>query len=203
MASSLVSTVFVLFIFLGGGAYYYFVVWKKMMSPEARAKAFAAAGYRPGELVAASFGGVLLRRDACGSFMPSVMELYRDAGSATHVFSNITSHERLHVTIGVGHSTQNVMFEANARPTIRIVGRVWQQDTTGFGDMLLNQTETTVCFVEEGRPSPPNMVRRVIYNQHGRQEPACVIEVARPGQPPLHYETYDTGAHGLLQWASR
>lgn len=200
---SLISTVVMLLLVGGGGAYYYFVVWKKMMSPEARAKAFAAAGYRPGETVAASFGGVLVRRDAQGSFMCSVLQLHRDATSATHVFSNITSQDRLHLTIGVGQSAQNVMFEANARPMIRVLGRVWQQDTTGVGDMLLNQTETTLCFVEEGRPTPPNMVRRVIYNQNGREEPTCIIEVAAPGQPPLHYETYDTAVYALQQWASR
>jgi len=203
MASSMISTVFVLLLVGGGGAYYYFVVWKKMMSPEARAKAFAAAGYRPGETVAASFGGLLVQRDGCGSFMGSILELRRDVASATHVFSNITSQDRLHLTIGMGTRAQNLMFEANARPTIRVLGRVWLQDTTGFGDVLMNQIETTLCFVEDGRPPPPNMVRRTIYNQHGREEPTCIVELAVPNQAPLHFETYDGAVQGLQQWASR
>lgn len=128
MGSSLISTAFVLLMFGGCGAYYYFVVYKKMMSPEARAAAFAAAGYRPGETVQASFGGLLLRRDASGGFMEAVMDLRRGE-TATHVFSNITTHDRLHLTIGIGSAAQNVMFEANARPTIRVQGRVFLQDT--------------------------------------------------------------------------
>jgi peroxiredoxin len=64
MASSLVSMLFMLLLVGGFGGYYYFVVYKRMMSPEARAAAFAAAGYRPGEAVQASYGGTLMRRDA-------------------------------------------------------------------------------------------------------------------------------------------
>src|SRR2546423_1473355 len=101
VGTSIISTVFVLLMFGGCGAYYYFVVYKKMMSPEARAAAFAAAGYRPGETVQASFGGILQRRDANGGFMEAVMDLQR-GGTATHVFANITTQDRLHFTIGVG-----------------------------------------------------------------------------------------------------
>jgi len=203
MGGSLITTVFVLLMFGGGGAYYYFVVWKKMMSPEARAKAFAAAGYHPGETVAASFGGLLVNRDASCGFMGSIMALHRDAASGTHVFSNITSADRLHLTIGIGASAQNVMFEAHARPAIRVLGRVWMQDTTGVGDMLMDRTKTMLCWVDEGNAPPPNMVRRTIYNQVGREEATCIIEVAGPAQPPLYFETYDAGVHALQQWASR
>ena len=154
MGTSLISTVFVLLVFGGCGAYYYFVVYKKMMSPEARAKAFAAAGYRPGEAVQASFGGLLLRRDANGGFMEAVMDLQR-GGTATHVFSNITTHDRLHVTIGIGSAAQNVLFEANARPSIRVLGRVFLQDKTGIGDMLMDVTKTALYWVAEGNPQPP------------------------------------------------
>lgn len=202
MGSSLISTAFVLLMFGGCGAYYYFVVYKKMMSPEARAAAFAAAGYRPGETVQASFGGLLLRRDASGGFMEAVMDLRR-GGTATHVFSNITTHDRLHLTIGIGSAAQNVMFEANARPTIRVQGRVFLQDTTGIGDMLMDVTKTTLYWVADGHPQPPSTVRRGIYNQVGQEEPSCVIEVAGLGQPPLYYETYDTAVQALLHWASR
>ena len=127
MGSSLISTVFVLLMFGGCGAYYYFVVYKKMMSPEARAAAFAAAGYRPGEAVQASFGGILLSRDASGGFMESIMDLRR-GGTTTHVFSNITTHDRLHLTIGLGGAAQNILFEANVRPSIRVLGRVFYYD---------------------------------------------------------------------------
>ena len=202
MGTSLISTVFVLLVFGGCGAYYYFVVYKKMMSPEARAKAFAAAGYRPGEAVQASFGGLLLRRDANGGFMEAVMDLQR-GGTATHVFSNITTHDRLHVTIGIGSAAQNVLFEANARPSIRVLGRVFLQDKTGIGDMLMDVTKTALYWVAEGNPQPPGTVRRVIYNQVGQEEPTCVLEVAGFNQPPLYYETYDTAVYALMQWAAR
>lgn len=196
MGGSSMSVVFMVLVF-GGMGVYYFVVYRKHASPEARAKAFAAAGFRQGEGVQMSYTGQILARDAGGSFMESVMAIERREVYPTMLSANLTTHDRLHIAVG----GQNHMFEGPMRPRLRIVGRIMLRDATGVADMVLwNQTKTMVYFVDEGQPIPPGANRKCIYNQVGAQEPSCVVEIALPNAPPVYAEIVESGAIALMHW---
>jgi hypothetical protein len=188
-ASSLASIAFMVLIF-GAMGIYYFIIYKKRLSPAAQAASLAAAGYRPGEgLRSHAIGDVLFidDRDSLGGC----------GGNTRQVTTTITTHDRLLVET----NGQRAWFEAHARPTIRKIGRIMCKDTTGFMDVLANQSETTIWFVRDGRPVPPGAGPKRAYNFHGATEDVHVLELLAPGMPPLRFEAVETAVIALYQWA--
>jgi hypothetical protein len=190
-AASSLTGILMMVLMFGGMGIYYFVVYKKRLSPAGQAAFLAAAGYRPGEGLRTHAVGDLLfidERDMLGG-----------CGGSNTVTTTLTTHDRLLVET----NGQKTWFEAHARPTIRKIGRIFCKDTTGFMDVLANQSETTIWFIRDGRPVPPGAGPKRAYNFHGATEDVHVLELLAPGMPPLRFEAVESAVVALYQWAAQ
>jgi hypothetical protein len=134
-------------------------------------------GYRPGEGVRARGGGSVLLIGANDN-------LGRASG-ATDIKTTLTTHDRLLVE----HDGREIWFDANARPTIRNIGRIMTRDPQ------------TYVFVRTGRAKPQGTLPKRLYNFHGILEDVHVIEITAPGRVPLRFEAVQSVVVALYQWA--
>jgi len=192
--SSLLGVVVMLVVFGGAGLTY--ILRRKRLSPTGEPTDLAALGFLPGEGVRSHGIGKILfidERDMLGNPAANMFE----CGGTTLVTSRVTSSDRLLVEV----NGQRMWFDATARPVIRRIGRIMQQDTTGVLDILANQTETTVWFIRDGKQSPPGAAPKKQYNAQSVMEDVYVLELIAPCRPALRFEAVESVVVALTQWA--